>query len=95
MKRKLSLLQMLGRERQNISIVLNRVSGGLFKRSDVSQMEDLLGYDVAQTLEEDTQLVEEAQLQGVGVSTLQKRARLSRQIADLATSISAKIGKEY
>lgn len=93
-KRKLSLLQMLGRERQNISVVLNRISGGLFKRSDVSQMEDLLGYDVAQTLEEDTQLVEEAQLQGVGVSTLQKRARLSRQIADLATSISAKIGKE-
>ncbi|MBX7513708.1 AAA family ATPase [Qipengyuania sp. GH38] len=94
-KRKLSLLQMLGRDRENISVVLNRLSGGLFKRSDVTQMEELLGYDVVQTLEEDSQLVEEAQLQGVSVTALQKRARLSRQIADLATSISAKIGKEY
>lgn len=91
-KRKLALLEMLGRERNSIAVVLNRVEGGLFKRSDASQWEDILKHSVEQVLEDDTGLLDEAQLQGCPVASLQKRAKLSKQFADLAHSLGQKIG---
>ena len=94
MKRKLALLQMLGRPRDSIAIVFNRCEGGLFKRSDASQMEEVLHHSVEQMLEEDVALVEEAQLQGCQVADLQRRSRLSKQFAELAASLGEKIGKD-
>lgn len=93
-KRKLSLLQMLGRDRNSISIVLNKTEGGLFKRSDVSQMEEVLNHEVEQILDSDPALIDEAQLQGRHVSSLQKRSRLAKQFAELASSVSQKIEKD-
>lgn len=91
-KRKLELLEMLGRKRNSIAVVLNRVEGGLFKRSDASQWEDILKHPVEQVLEDDIDLLDEAQLQGCPVASLQKRAKLSKQFVDLAHSLGQKIG---
>ena len=93
-KRKLSLLQMLGRPRDSIAIVLNRCESGLFKRADASQMEELLHHPVEQMLEDEPSLLEEAQLQGYAVSHLQKRAKLSKQFAELAAALGGKIEKD-
>lgn len=93
-KRKLALLRMLGRNGESIAIVLNKVAGGLFKRSDVSQMEEILNHNVEQVLEYDPALIDEAQLQGCRVSSLQKRSRLSKQLAELASGVARKITKE-
>ena len=93
-KRKLSLLQMLGRPRDSIAIVFNRCETGLFKRSDASQMSDVLHHPVEQMLDDDVGLIEEAQLQGCTVGDIQKRSRLAKQFADLAAALGEKIEKD-
>lgn len=88
-KRKLQLLQDFDFRRERVAIALNNASSGLFKKTDLRGIEDALGHSVAALVHSDTQLIEQAQAQGVLVKDIQRRSRFASDIEALADHMLA------
>lgn len=83
-KRKLQLLRDFDFPADRTMIALNRASSGLFKKLDKRGIEDALGHPVASLIHSDTQVIEQAQAEGVLARDIQNRNRFVADIDALA-----------
>ncbi|MBX7458998.1 AAA family ATPase [Qipengyuania sp. 1NDH17] len=88
-KRRLQLLRSFDYHPRKVAIALNRVQGGMFKKVDRSGIEDALHHPIAGLVHSETQLIQEAQAQGVLSTTLERRSRFASDIEALADHLLA------
>ena len=88
-KRRLQLLQSFDYAPHKIAIALNNIQQGLFKKVDRSAIEDALRHPVAALVHSETQLLEEAQAEGVLATRLQRRSKFASDIDALAVHLLA------
>ena len=88
-KRRLTLLRSFDYHPRKVAIALNHVQQGMFKKIDRSGIEDALHHPIAALVHSETQLIEEAQAQGVLATTLQRRSRFASDIDALANHLLA------
>ena len=88
-KRKLELLHNFDFPKSRTAIVLNNVASGLFKKVDVGGIENALGHVVNALVHSETQLIEQAQAQGVLAMDIQRRSRFAADIDALAAQLLA------
>ncbi|MBX7541293.1 AAA family ATPase [Qipengyuania sphaerica] len=92
-KRRLRLLQDFDFARERIAIAMNNVQSGLFKKVHRGGIEDALGHPIAALVHSDTQLIEQAQTQGIFAMDVQSRSRFASDIEALADHLLALVGE--
>lgn len=88
-KRRLQLLRSFDYQPRRVAIALNNVQQGMFRKVDRDGIEDALHHPVAALVHSETQLVEEAQAQGVLATKLQRRSKFASDIDALAGHLLA------
>ncbi|MBY6127094.1 AAA family ATPase [Qipengyuania aquimaris] len=83
-KRKLRLLQEMDYHPSRVAIALNNAASGLFKKLDMRGIEEALGHPVDARITSDSQLLEQAQAQGLLARNIQRKSRFSADIDKLA-----------
>ena len=89
-KRQLDFLRQQDLAHVPISVVMNKVSKGLFKSVDFHDAARILGREVAFTVAEDAAAVRSALDQGEPISLLNPRSRTARDLGEMATALQAK-----
>ena len=90
-KRQLDFLISMGIARNQIQIVLNRVENRLFKTIDSNDAAKALKHPILATVCNDYKLIRTAQDQGELADALQPRSKFSKDIANLAHVVWAKL----
>ena len=88
-KRRLQLLRSFDYQPRRVAIALNNVQQGMFRKVDREGIEEALHHPVAALVHSETQLVEEAQAQGVLATKLQRRSKFASDIDALAGHLLA------
>lgn len=88
-KRKLQLLRSFDYRPKRVAIALNNASSGLFRKTNLSGIEDALGHSVSALVHSDTALIEQAQARGVLARDIQHRSRFASDIEALADHLLA------
>ena len=89
-KRQLDFLRQQDLGHIPISVVMNKVSKGLFKSVDFQDAARILGREVAFTIADDAASVRLALNQGEAVSQMNPRSRTARDLAELAAALQPK-----
>jgi len=89
-KRQLDFLRQQDLGHVPLSIIMNKVSKGLFKSVDFQDAARILGRDVAFTVAGDDAAVRSALDQGEPIAQLNPRSRTARDLAEIATNLHAK-----
>jgi pilus assembly protein CpaE len=89
-KRQLDFLRQQDLAHIPVSVVMNKVSKGLFRSVDLHDAARILGRDVAFTIADDFQAVRSALDQGEPITVLNPRSRTSRDLGELSTALQAK-----
>lgn len=92
-KRRLQLLQGFDYAPKKVAIALNNVQQGLFRKFDRGAIEDALRHPVAALVHSETQLIEEAQAEGVLATRIQRRSKFAADIDALADHLLALAGE--
>lgn len=90
-KRQLDFLRQQDLGQVPVSIVMNRVSKGLFKSVDLHDASRILGKDVAFTIADDPVTVRAALDQGEPVMEINARSRTARDLGEIANSLHHKV----
>ena len=88
-KRRLQLLQSFDYAPRKVAIALNNIQQGLFKKVDRGGIEDALHHPVAAMVHSETQLIDEAQAEGILATKLQRRSKFASDIDALADHLLA------
>ena len=88
-KRKLQLLRNFDFAQSRIAIALNNIASGPFRKTNVRGIEDALGHPVTRVIHSDTQLLEQAQAQGVLAMEVQRRSKFAADVDALADQLLA------
>ena len=88
-KRRLTLLRSFDYQPRRVAVVLNNTQHGLFKKVDRGGIEDALRHPVAALVHSDTQLIQEAQAQGMLATSLQRKSRFAADVEILAEHMLA------
>jgi pilus assembly protein CpaE len=89
-KRQLDFLRQQDLGLVPISVIMNKVSKGLFKSVDLQDAARILGRDVAYTIAEDAATARSALDQGVPITELNPRSRTARDLGEIAMSLQTK-----
>ena len=89
-KRQLDFLRQQDLGQVPVSVVMNRVSKGMFKTVDFHDAARILGRDVAFTIADDVATVRSALDQGVPITDLNPRSRTARDLGEIAMSLHTK-----
>ncbi len=90
-KRRLRLLASMGYEKQSIEVVLNKTGRKMFGSIDTDDAERALGHDITFKLGRETELLSDAQSQGMLVWDVNARGKLGKEFAALASHIAEKV----
>ncbi len=88
-KRRLQLLRSFDYHPRRVAVALNNAQKGLFKKIDRSGIEEALHHPIAALVHSETQLIEEAQAEGILATNLQRRSRFASDIDALADHLLA------
>lgn len=89
-KRQLEFLRQQDLGHVPVSVVMNRVSKGLFKSVDFHDAARILGRDVAFTIADDPATVRAALDQGEPITEINPRSRTARDLGEIAMSLQHK-----
>jgi len=90
-RRQLELIRQQDLDQIPLQIVMNRVEKRMFRNIDVSDAERTLGRNIAYTIADDPQTVSAALDQGVMLTDIRSKTRVSRDLAAMLTGISATV----
>ena len=88
-KRKLHLLRNFDFDQKRVAIALNAMTFGPFRKANTRSIEEALGHSIAAVIHSDTQLLEQAQAQGILAMDVQRRSKFAADIAALADHLLA------
>jgi pilus assembly protein CpaE len=89
-KRQLDFLRQQDLGQVPVSVIMNKVTKGLFKTVDFQDAARILGRDVAFTIAEDAATVRSALDQGEQISQINNRSRTARDLGEIAMSLQTK-----
>ena len=89
-KRQLDFLRQQDLGQLPISVVMNKVSKGLFKTVDFQDAARILGREVAFTIADDAPAVRSSLDQGEPIHQLHPRSRTARDLGEIAAALQAK-----
>ncbi|MEE1877278.1 AAA family ATPase [Altererythrobacter litoralis] len=87
-KRQIDFLISMGKPRDSIQFVLNKVERGLFKAIDTGDAAEAIKHPVLATVSEEAASLSEAQDQGKLVYSVSKRGRFNKDIVQLANLVA-------
>ena len=88
-KRKLQLLRGFDFAEDRIKLVLNHIASGLFKKVDKGGIETALGHPLTKLIQSETQVIEQAQAEGLLARTVQRRSKFAADVDALAERLLA------